>query len=107
MHIGQYRHLELLFDLFQNAEAFLQTRPAKAADGSAIRLVVTRLKNERKLERPSHTLNDFRHSDSVLLAFNHARSGDEEQIARSDMNVADLECSDQLKPFEAEVARNT
>ena len=91
MHVGQYWHIEFNFNLFQNAQTFLQSWPAKAADGSAVRLVITGFENERKLEGSRHAFDDLCHADRVFFALNHARAGDEEQVAGSDLNVADLE----------------
>ena len=90
-------------------ESALQPRPAKAADRSAIGFVVGGLKDERNVERSRHALDDFSHKERMLLAFNDARSGDQEQIATADANAFDLE-RDGQKLFTAgyaEIAEKT
>ena len=83
--------MNFVFDFFQNAQAFLHTRSAKAANRSAVGFVVAGFEDERKAERPRHALNDLGHAHSVLFALDHARAGDKKKIARPDADIADLE----------------
>jgi hypothetical protein len=93
VHIGQNRQTEFGFDLFQNPQAFFQSGPAKAANGSPVGLVVTGLENEREFQSSGDAFDDLGHSDRVLFALNHARTCNQEEFARADVNVADLEGS--------------
>src|SRR5579872_1977242 len=81
VNIRQNGKLQLIFDLPEDAQAFLQSRPAKAADGRTVRLVVARLEDKGEIERSGHTLDDLRHPYGVIFALNHAWSGDQEQIS--------------------------
>src|SRR5580658_740551 len=89
--IGENRKLNFVFDLLQNAQTFLNPRSAKATNRSAIGFVVTGFEDKRKPKRPRHALNDLRHANGVLFALDHARPRDEEEIARADSDIADLE----------------
>src|SRR5216683_3787580 len=91
MHIGEHRNVHFVFHLFQNAQAFLDPRPAVAADRGAVRLVVRGFEDERKVEGTHHALDDLRHAQGVLFALNHTRPGNEEQVSGADANVIDLE----------------
>src|ERR1700730_6455276 len=46
VNIRKNQNLKFVFDLFQNAKTFLQSRTAKAADRRAVRFVVTCLEDE-------------------------------------------------------------
>src|SRR5689334_25297578 len=83
MDIGEHGNVNFLFDLFQDTEPFIDAGSAKAANRCAIGLVVRRFENERNIQGPSHALDDFCHEESVLLAFDHAGSGDQEKSSRS------------------------
>src|SRR5262245_63091846 len=89
--------MKFLVDLFQDAEPFLQPRPSKAANRRTIRLVVARLEDERKVERPSNAFDDLRHADGMLFAFNHARPSNQKQITGPNTDVTDLEGSSHPK----------
>ena len=95
MHIRQNRNLQLVLNFLQNAQAFLQSRAAKAANRSAIGLVVAGLEDERETERLGHALDNLGHANGVLFALDHARPGNQKKIARSDANIADLEGGNQ------------
>src|SRR5579859_617966 len=91
MHVSQDRQVEFIFNLFQNPQALFDPGPAKAANRSAVGLVVTGLEDEGKIERPRHALDDLRHPDRVLFTLNDTWARDEKEISRANVNVADLE----------------
>src|SRR5258707_15743366 len=95
MHVGENRNLQLLFDLFQNAKTFFDTGAAEAANRRTIGLVVAGFEDEGKLQRPGHAFDDLGHADGMLFALNDAGTGNEEQLPRSNADVADLEFSRQ------------
>jgi hypothetical protein len=91
VNISEHRNLDFIFDLFQDAQAFLDARPAKAADRRAVGFVVTGFEDKRETECPGHALDDLCHTNGVLFALNHTGAGDEEEIPRANADVADLE----------------
>ena len=91
--------MNFILDLFQNAQAFSNARAAKTANRGAVGFVVAGFEDEGKPERPGHAFDDLGHADGVLFAFDHARAGNEEEIARADADVADLEEVVKQKPF--------
>jgi hypothetical protein len=91
VHVGQHWHLHFIFDFFQDAETFRETGPAKTANGRSIGFVVRGFENKRDIQRSGHALYHFSHEERVLLALNDARTGDEEQIARANVDAFDLE----------------
>ena len=83
--------MDFVFHFFENAQALDQPWSAKAPHRSSVGLVVRSLKNKWKIQRTRHTLDNFGHEQGVLLALNHARPGDEKQVARADTDAVDLE----------------
>jgi len=93
--IREHRDAELVFNFFQNAQAFLYSRSAKAANRSAVCFVVTGLEDEGKSERLGHAFDNLCHANGVLFAFDHAGTSNQKQIARANLDVADFEGSNQ------------
>ena len=91
VHVRKHRNVDFVFHLFQNAEALGESGAAKAAHRGTVGFVVGRFEDERNVQRAGHALDDFRHEEGVLLAFNDAGAGDEEQIAGADADTFDLE----------------
>src|SRR5450432_1051068 len=91
MHVGEYGQVDFILDFLEDAQSFLQPRPAEAANRRAIGFVVRSLENKWNIQRTSHALDDLRHADGVRFALNHARPRNEEQFAGADSYVADLE----------------
>src|SRR5271166_2871844 len=79
VNIRDYWKLKVVFDFFQNAQAFLDPRPAKAANGSAVGLVVAGFKDKQKTQRPRDALDDFSHSNGMLFALDHAGAGNKKK----------------------------
>ena len=61
VHVGEHRNVDFIFDFFENAQSFDQTRSAKAAHRSPIGLIVGSFKDERNVERAGHALDNFCH----------------------------------------------
>src|ERR1700683_674208 len=59
MYIGEYWKLNFIFDFSQNAQAFLDSRPAKTAYRSAVGLVVASLEDEGKSQRLGDAFNNL------------------------------------------------
>ena len=83
--------LNLFFNFSQNPQSLFYSRPAKAANRRAICFVVAGFEDERKAERLGDAFDNLGHANGVLFALNHARTGDQKKIARSDAYIADLE----------------
>ena len=66
----------------------LQARAAIALDRGAVGLVVRRLEDERQLQRAAYAFDDLGHPHRVLLAFDDARPGDEEQFSGADPTLS-------------------
>src|SRR5208282_4529893 len=90
VNVRKHRELKIVLDLLQNAQAFFDSGPAKAANRGAVGLVVAGFENERKIERPRHALDNFGHANGVLFALDHARAGNEEEFAGANADIADL-----------------
>ena len=78
-------------DPAENAQTFVQPRPAKAANRSAIGLVVRSFEDVRQFFVASDGSNGVSHLERVSFALDDAGPGDEEELASADGNVADLE----------------
>ena len=91
MHVGEHRYVHLILDLPEDAQAFLYSRPAIAADRRAVRLVIRRFENKWEVQRTRHALDDLRHAQRVLFTLDHAGTGNEKQIAGANADVIDLE----------------
>src|SRR5579863_24157 len=96
VHVGEYRKLNFVFDLSENAQTLFDTRPAKAANRGAIGLVVAGFEDQRKTQSAGHALDDLRHAHDVLFALDDAGAGNKEKIARPNADIADLEGSNQV-----------
>jgi hypothetical protein len=83
--------VDFVFYFFQNAQAFGETWPAKAADRSAIGFVVGSFKDEWDIQRAGHALDDFRYEERVFFALDDAGAGNQKQIAGADADALDLE----------------
>ncbi len=75
----------------QDAQAFSYARTAKTPNRGTVGFVVAGFEDERKTERPGHTFDDLSHANGMLFAFDYTGAGDEEEIPRADMDIADLE----------------
>ncbi|GBF30493.1 hypothetical protein MnTg04_00434 [bacterium MnTg04] len=79
MHIGQYRHFELVAYLGKDPQSFFDTQPTVAIDRRAVRLVEGRFENKRHRQ----PLADFLHAaggfEIELQALYDARPGDQKQ----------------------------
>src|SRR5579864_2354903 len=91
VHVRQHRQLNFIFDFLENSQPFFQAWAAKAADGSAVGLVIASFVDEWEIQRTGHALDDLRHADGMLLALDHAGAGDQKEIASADARVSDLE----------------
>ena len=91
VYVSQHGDVRRLSDPAQNAQTFVQPRPAKAANRSAIGLVVRSFEDVRQFFVASDGSNGVSHLERVSFALDDARSGDEEELASADGNVADLE----------------
>ena len=97
--IRKHGELNFVFDLLENAQTLFHAGSAKAANRSAVGFVVADFEDKRKLERPRHALDDLGHANGVLFALDHAWTGNEEDIARADADIADLEIQFQVFSF--------
>ena len=97
MNVGEHRDVHFVFDFFQDAQALFEAGAAEAVDRGAVGFVVGRLEDEGHIQRTRDALDDFRHEQGMLFAFNHARARDEEEVARADADVIDLEGSCQRR----------
>ena len=79
MHVGQYRHANLLLDLFQDTQPLLQSGAAITLAGTAIGLVERGLVDERDGQFISGFLQGAGAVQGQLFAFDDARAGDQEQ----------------------------
>ena len=91
MHVGEHGNMHFIFDFFQNAQTFFDTRPAIAPDRGAVCFVVRGFEDEGKIQRTHDAFDDLRHAQGVIFAFDHARARDQEQVTRAHANVIDLE----------------
>ena len=97
MNVGQNRNLQFALNFFQNAQAFFNAGSTKAANRSAIGFVIAGFEDERKTERPRDAFDDLGHANGMLFALNDARAGDEKEISRADVDIADLEGRNQMR----------
>src|SRR5580698_10709134 len=91
MHVSEHRHMHFIFYFFQDAQAIRQPRATKAANRGAIGLVVGSFEDKRDVQSPSDAFDHFGHKKSVLLALDHTRPSDEEQVTGTNVNAFDLE----------------
>ena len=91
MHVGQHRNMNCIRDLAQDAQTLADPRAAKTLDRRAVRLIVRSLEDVRDLQRARNAIDALRHLERVLFALNDTRTGDQEELAAADLNVADLE----------------
>jgi hypothetical protein len=77
--VGQDRHAERVADLLENAQPLVHAGPAKALVRRAVGLVEARLEDEQDAELVGDRLQPLGGAQLQLLAFDHARAGDEEQ----------------------------
>src|ERR1700730_18319597 len=78
VNVGEHRDVYFVFHLLQNAQAFFHPRPAITTDRGSVRLVIRRFEDKREIKRTYHTLDDLRHAQHMLFAFNYTGSGNEE-----------------------------
>ena len=90
MHVGEHRQTRRLGDRPQDACAFTQAGPAKAVDRCAVGLVVAGLEDVRDGEVGGDALDGLGDRSGVLLAFDHAGAGDEEELSGPDGYRADF-----------------
>src|SRR5215471_1221322 len=93
VNVRQNRNFDRIGDLAEDAGAFLQSRAAEALDRSSIGLVVGSLKDVGQVLAARDLGDCFGHLEGVLFTLDYAGSGDEDELARADGNVADLEGS--------------
>ena len=79
--------------------------PAKTPNRSAIRFVVGGFENEGNVERARDALDDLRHAQGVLLAFDYAGASDQKEVARAHAHIIDLERCAQDISLGTETAR--
>ena len=70
---------------------FAKPGPAETLERGAVRLVVRGLEDVRNLQRLGDAGDALRHLERVLFRFDHAGSGDEEELAIADGYVAEFE----------------
>ena len=89
MNIGQYRYIELFFDIGQDVEPFFHTRSAKRRGGRTVCLVVGRFVNERDSQFGCHFFQGAGRIDRQLAGFDHAWTGNKkERFVESDFKTA-------------------
>ena len=90
MHVGQHRQAGVLGDAAQNARALDEARPAIALHAGAVGLVVAGLEDVGNAEVAGDALNGLGHRARVGLGLDDARAGDQEELARADVDGADF-----------------
>ncbi len=91
MNIGKHRNVNCVSYLAQDTQSFADPETAKALDRGSIRFIVRGFEDVRHFQRACHAIDALRHLERVLFALNDARTGDQEQLTATDLNVADLE----------------
>ena len=77
--VGQDRHAERVADFLEDAQPLVHARPAKAFVRRAVGLVEARLEDEVDAELVGDRLERLGRAQLKLLAFDHARAGDQEE----------------------------
>lgn len=90
VHVGEDGKVCVFGDATEDARAFCQAWTAEAGDGGSVGLVVGGFKDVGNVEIGGYALDGLRHETRVLLAFNDAWAGDEEEAAASDGDAADF-----------------
>ena len=91
VHVGEDGEVRLSGDAAQDARAFGEAGTAEAGDRGAIGLVIGSLEDVGDAEVAGDALNGIGHEARVLLAFDDARAGDEEELTRANRDIADFE----------------
>jgi len=89
--VGEHGQAGVFCDGAEDASAFLQAGTTEAADGSAVRFVVTRLEDVGELQIRRDALDGFGHFAGVGFGLDDAGAGDEEKSARACSNRSDGE----------------
>src|SRR5690606_7960005 len=79
VHIGEHRHADVVLHLLENAQAFLDARPAIASAGRAIRLVERTLEDVGNAKSIRHFLEMTGNIKRELFGFKRVRTRDDEQ----------------------------
>src|SRR3954471_3652852 len=79
MNIGQDRDADLFFDIGENLEPFVDTEATEGFTGTAVRLVVRRLVDERYAQRAGHLLELSRGVQGHLPGFDHTGARNHKQ----------------------------
>ena len=91
MHVGQYRHADLVLHFLQDVQPPFNARAAITVTGAAIGLVEGGFINERNGQLPGYFLQRAGAIQGQLLSFDHARAGNEEQrLFESDFKATQL-----------------
>ncbi len=94
VNVGQDRQAGALLDVRQDAKALRQARAAVGRHRRAVGLVVGRLEDQRHAELGRSGGKELGHHGRVRLAFDHARSRDQDQRrAPADGDLADFEAA--------------
>ena len=97
------RNLDFIFDFFQDAQAFLDARPAKTANRGAVGFVVTGFKISGKPECPGTTPLMISAMRMACSSLSITQGRPCRKTFRADADVADLERKkSKAKPFTAE-----
>jgi hypothetical protein len=91
VHVGEDGEVRLFSDAAQDTRAFGEAGTAEARDRGAVGLVVRSLVDVGDGEIAGDALNGIGHEARVLLAFDDARAGDEEELAAANRDIADFE----------------
>ena len=91
VHVGEDGEVRLFGDAAQDARAFGESGTAEARDRGAVGLVVRSLEDVGDGEVAGDALNGIGHEARMLLAFDDARAGDEEELTRANRDTADFE----------------
>jgi hypothetical protein len=91
VHVGEDGEVCLFRDAPQNTCAFDEAGTAEARDGGAIGFVVGGLEDIVHAEIAGDALDGIGHHAGVLLAFDDAGAGDEEELSAADGDAADFE----------------
>src|SRR5207248_327010 len=94
VNVGQYRHFDVVLDVGENAQAFVESRTAIRRVRAAVRLVVRGLEDERNLEVGADRLEFAGDVDLQLPRLDNARPRDQKEWAlETDLVSAELHTS--------------
>jgi hypothetical protein len=79
MEVGRDRKSGFAFHPCEDGDSFLEAGAAKRARRGPVRLVERGLVDERDAASRRDALQRLRHAERVRLAFDHVRSGDQDE----------------------------